>query len=267
MKKEKNIKSVNKALDIILLFTHRYHGLGIAEISHILNIPKGTVHGLVRTLLKAGFLQQDPAARKYQIGLKIYELGIILAGDLEINQKALSPINNLVKSTRLASRIAIWDGDSALITLSIDPYYNSPFVYQIGPRIPAYSSGLGKAILAFLEDQELNDYLHQTKLVPYTTNTIIQKKLILRDLGKTRQRGYSLDREETILGISCIGAPIFGREGCLVASISLSGHPNRFRKEELAGLEEKLIKTAGEISRSMGYFPESLKLTPMLSRI
>ena len=259
MKDKLGIQSVNRAITILSLFSHRRPRLGITEISRILNLPKGTVHGLVRTLLNAGFLQQEPETRKYQLGLKLYEMGITLAVNLEINQKAVGLANKLAKSVNLVSRIAIWDGDSALITLNVDPRSNSLFVHQIGPRIPAYCSSVGKAILAFLNNEELNAYLSRTELIPYTPKTITQKERLLNELEETRQRGYSIDQEETTLGLVCIGAPIFGKGGHLEASISLSGDPGRFRKKQLKGLCEKLIKTAGEISRSMGYFPEALR--------
>jgi len=259
MKDKLGIQSVNRAITILSLFSHRRPRLGITEISRILNLPKGTVHGLVRTLLNAGFLQQEPETRKYQLGLKLYEMGITLAVNLEINQKAVGLANKLAKSVSLVSRIAIWDGDSALITLNVDPRSNSLFVHQIGPRIPAYCSSVGKAILAFLNNEELNAYLSRTELIPYTPKTITQKERLLNELEETRQRGYSIDQEETTLGLVCIGAPIFGKGGHLEASISLSGDPGRFRKKQLKGLCEKLIKTAGEISRSMGYFPEALR--------
>ena len=259
MKEKAGIQSVNRAIAMLSLFTYRHPRLGITEISHTLNLSKGTVHGLARTLLRAGFLQQDSETRKYQLGLKLYEIGITLAGNLEINQKAVGPVNKLAKSVSLVSRIAIWDGDSALITLNIDPHSKSLFVHQIGPRIPAYCSSLGKAILAFLDDEELKGYLSQTKLVPYTPKTITQKERLLRELEEIRQRGYSIDQEETTLGLVCIGTPIFGRDRHLEASISLSGNPSRFQRKPLKDLAEKLIKTAGEISQSMGYFPEVIK--------
>jgi IclR family KDG regulon transcriptional repressor len=259
MKDKIGIKSVHRAITILYLFNHRRPRLGISEISHILNLPKATVHGLVRTLLSVGFLQQDPETRKYQLGLKLYEIGITLAMNLEINQKALGPANKLAKSVNLVSRIAIYDGDSTLITLNIDPRSKSLFVHQIGPRIPAYCSSLGKAILAFLSDEELNAYLSQTKLVQYTPRTITRKERLLMELKETRQRGYSIDQEETTLGLVCLGAPIFGKNGRLEASISLSGDPNSFQRRQPKDLAEKLIKTAGEISRSMGYFPERLR--------
>ena len=258
MKNEPGIQCVSRAFRILSLFTHSTPRLGITEISRAMNLPKGTVHGLTRTLLKGGFLQQDLGRSKYHLGMKIYELGVILATTMEININAVGPAYQLSKRTRLVSRIAIWDGNSALVTLNIDPKSYSSFVHQIGPRVPAYSSAVGKVLLAFLEGRESDAYLNQTEFVPYTSHTITQGEALLRELEKTRKRGYSTDREETVLGLACIGAPLFGRGGRLEGSISLSGNPEIIYGEKRKELVEVLLKTAGEISRSMGFFPETV---------
>jgi len=257
MDREAGIQSVHRALSLIGLFTHGSPRLGITEISKALGLPKPTVHGLVRTLVKQGFVQQDPQTRKYRLGLKIYELGIVLAGSLEINQKGAGPAYELSKQTGLVSRLAIWDLDSALLTVNIEPRSHLFFVHQIGPRIPAYCSAIGKALLAFLEPQELKGYLDRVELKPLTANTITKKKQLLKEIDETRRTGYSIDREENVSGLSCIGTPVFGTGGRLEGSISLSGDAKTIHK----GFEKllpELLKTGKEISRSLGYFPESL---------
>ncbi len=257
MDREAGIQSVNRALSLICLFTHGSPRLGITEISKALGLPKPTVHGLVRTLVKQGFVQQDPQTRKYRLGLKIYELGIVLAGSLDINQRGAGVAYQLAKQTGLVSRIAIWDLDSALLTVNIEPRSHLLFAHQIGPRIPAYCSAVGKALLAFLEPRELQGYVDRVKLKPLTANTITQKKQLLKEIEETRRRGYSMDREENLLGLACIGIPIFGSGGHLEGAMSLSGDAKDIYKRMKTLLPE-LLKTGQEISRSLGYFPESL---------
>jgi IclR family KDG regulon transcriptional repressor len=259
MKSETGIQSVNRAMSLLSLFTHHSPNWGITEMSKALNLPKGTVHGFVRTLLKLGFLQQNPETRKYYLGLKIYELGVILAGTLEINEKASGPVHQLSQRLRLDSRIAIWDRNAVLVTLNISPLSPSFFLHQIGPRIPAYCTALGRAILAFLPHQELNTYFDKTEIVSYTPKTVIQKKRLLLELEKTRERGYSIDREETVLGLTCFGAPIFGRGGVLQGSISLSGDSDRLHEKQLKRFAKELLTTSHEISRSIGHFSVSLE--------
>ena len=260
LKSEKMIQSVYRALSLLSLFDRSHPRLGVTEIGRMMNLPKGTVHGFLHTLSEMRYLQQDSTTRKYHLGLKIYELGAILADSLEINQKALGPARQLAYRTRLTSRIGVWDGDSALLTLIIDPRYHYSFVQQIGPRIPAYCSAVGKSLLAFLEQQALSSYLDQTELVSHTPNTITQKKKLLRELEEVRRKGYAKDREESTLGLVCVAAPIFGRDGRLEAGISLSGDPDRVFGKQMKEVVGLLVKTAREISRSMGYFSESLEL-------
>jgi IclR family KDG regulon transcriptional repressor len=257
MDKETGIQSVNRALSLVCLFTRGSPLLGITEISKLLGLPKPTVHGLVRTLVKQGFLQQDPQTKKYRLGLKIYELGIVLAGSLEINQKGAGPAYQLATQTGLVSRIAIWDLDSALLTVNIEPRSHLFFVHQIGPRIPAYCSAIGKALLAFLDAPDFQGYLDRVKLKPLTAKTITRKKDFLKEIEDTRRRGYSVDREENLLGLACIGTPIFGFGGRLEGSISLSGDAKDIDKG-MKTLLPKVLDTAKEISRSLGHFPESL---------
>jgi IclR family KDG regulon transcriptional repressor len=257
MDRETGIQSVNRALSLVGLFTRGSPHLGITEMSKTLGLPKPTVHGLVRTLVKQGFLRQDPHTRKYRLGLKIYELGIVLAGSLEINQKGAGAAYQLAKQTGLVSRIAIWDLDSALLTVNIEPRSHLFFVHQIGPRIPAYCSAIGKALLAFLELKEFQDYLERVKLKPLTANTITRKVQLLKEIEETRRRGYSVDREENLLGLVCIGTPIFGLNGRLEGGMSLSGDAKVIYKG-MKTLLPQLLKTGKEISRSLGHFPESL---------
>lgn len=242
---------------MLLLFNQNRPTLGITEISHDLGLAKGTVHGLVRTLAKAGFLQQDPESRKYRLGLKIYELGMILASTLEITDKAPGPTSQLAKRTGLVAKVAIWDGNSALLVLHIDPRAHALFTHQIGPSIPGYCSALGKAILAHLKPGDLDAYFDRTPLTPYTGTTIVDRKALMADLEETRQKGYSVDREETVLGCECIGAPIAGRGGGVEAAISLSGSVEQLFPEQAEKREavvKQLLIAAGQISRALGYW-------------
>ena len=241
----------------MMLFSLDRPLLGITEMSHVLKMNKPTVQGLVRTLLEKGFLQRDKETRKYGLGLKIYELGIILAGNLEINRKASTPAHELAKRTEQLVHMAIPDKDSCIITLDAYPW-SQPFLSRsFGIRSPLYCTALGKAILAFSGRDETAAYLKNTKLIRYTSNTIVQKKQLFRELEETRRRGYSVNREEHLLNRAAIGAPIFERGGQLSAAISLVGDPKHITGEKMEALAAEVMATAMEISRNMGFFLEA----------
>lgn len=253
-------QSVERAMNILSLFSISRPQLGITEISEALILTKPTVHGLVRTLLNSGFLRQEPETKKYSLGLSIYELGTVLAGTLKINQVGAGPALRLVQEVKKTARIALWDEDSVLVTLTHYPNLKSIQFCPPGPRVPAYCSSTGKAVLAWLPEPDLAAYLDRTPLLRYTTNTITSKEQLINDLKASRLRGYTVDCEEYSLGMACIGAPIFDATDFPIAGISLSGSPDQLLGEELSKMVKKLALAARDISIYMG-FSEGIQAT------
>jgi len=251
-----SIQSIHRAAQIMSLFSLNQPSFGISEISRALDLHQATVQGITKTLVQEGFLRQDPATRKYQLGLKIYELGSILAGSLEINQKASSPAHNLAKRIQKLVRIATLDNRSALVTLDAYPHAEPFILSHFGFRAPLYCTAIGKAFLAFFDQREMDFYLRQTELISYTSTTITKKDDLLKDLEETRKRGYSINQEEYFFSRSAIGAPIFGQEGKIVASICITGFSYQILLEKIEAVSEEIKRTSEEISRYMGYFVE-----------
>ena len=206
------------------------------------------------TLEQQGFLQQNQETQKYGVGSKLFELGMVYAGNLEINAKASRQVHALANRTGLNARIGIWDHGSVLITLLALPKAEDSLSQQIGPRVPAYCSAIGKALLAFLEPDEMELYLRETELVRHTRSTIVTARELLEDLEQTRVRGYSISREEMIPGLVALGAPVFGRSKRVVGAISISDPPGILTDEQLERLGDELLRTAAEISQKMGFY-------------
>lgn len=248
-----NIQSIERASRLLDLFSVNRTRLGISEISRELDLAKGTVQGLVRTLANEGLLSQDAETRKYQLGAKVYELGAIFGKSLDVNQRARVFANEIAGRQKLIVRIGIWDKGSVLITLTAQARTGSAPAGDFALRVPAYCTGMGKALLAFLDQKELDLYIEQTELNAYTPNTITDKNRLREELELTKTRGYSINREEHWLRRGAIAAPIFGRNNFLVASIAFVGDPARFLGDEKDELITELMETAGEISTLMGY--------------
>jgi IclR family transcriptional regulator, KDG regulon repressor len=249
------IQSVQRALDILSFFSIARPSLGIGELSDLMGLPRATVHGLVRTLLQKGFLQQDPETRRYSLGFKVHELGAILGSTLEINRKSSAPLYDLARRTRLEARISIWDGDSVLLTMGAS-VRSQAFFARIGPRMPAYCSASGKVFLAYMSREDLEGYLGRTKLARHTSATLVTRSHILKETRKIRTQGYATNRDELIRGLVAFAAPIFGRSGGVEAAISISLMSGKIEKKAEPGLIEELLMSAALISRDMGYSPE-----------
>ena len=247
------IQSIERANNILNLFSARRVQIGISEMSREMGLSSPTIHGIVRTLLECGLLHQDPETKKYSLGLKTYELGHIYLGGSKVYQVGAAPAYRLLKQTGLPTRLAMWDKNSVVVLINIFPSSDTFQYFNMGPRVPAYCSAMGKAILASLPNDELSSYLKQTTLTPVTSRTINNKELLFKDLEKTKLRGYSFERGEIVQDIACVGAPIFDSTNHVVASIGLSGHPEIFNSDKLSEVTKELIETAKEISHSLGY--------------
>lgn len=257
------IQSVQRAMEILSLFSHVRPCLGVTEISQALRLPKGTAHGLINTMVNQGYLQKDSDTRKYRLGFKILELGTIMIETLEINQKSLQAVRQLTKKTDFLVKLAVWDGFSVLITMTTNSLSSDleGLAHHLGPRLPAYCSALGKAILACLDPDELVNYLTRIELVSYTPGTIIRKEDLLIEIEKTRQRGYAVASRELLIDTACLAAPIFDRQGRVMAAISLTAKHNKLFEKDESHYASLVIETAWIISREMGYFPEKMALS------
>jgi DNA-binding IclR family transcriptional regulator len=248
------IQSVHRALGILSLFSHSRPSWGITDMAGAMGLAKGTVHNLVHTLVQAGFLKRDPETRKYSLGHSIFALGAIMSGTLEINQKAESPAHRLAATTGLVCRVAIWDVDAALVTLNVTPRHAQVLARQIGPRVVAYCSAVGRVLLAHLDPEARTAYFDQVDCIRFTPRTIVNRAELEDQLRQTLVRGYAINNQELAMGYASLASGIFAREGGLAAAISLTGPPDDVLGENWETIVHQLRSTADEISRYMGYF-------------
>ncbi|MCW7753600.1 IclR family transcriptional regulator [Desulfobotulus sp. H1] len=250
-----SIQSVQRALRILSFFSSKNPRLGITDVSKRMELPKPTVHGLMQTLHEEGFLQQDPETKKYALGLKIYELGTYLSATLKINQVGMAPARRLAETTNRMTRLAIWDRNAALVTMNLFPHFHAGFQHHLGPRLPAYCTALGKAMLASLSEDICREFVDETEFAPFTPRTRTDKALFQEEIRQIRFTGFATESEEYMNGISCIAAPVWDSSGECAGAISISDSPGLLSGPDRDMHTRDLLATAMEISRSMGFLP------------
>ena len=253
----KTIQSIERAGKVLSLFSNSKSMWGVTDIARETGLTKGTAHNIARTLESINFLQQDKETRKYCLGPRILAIGTVMATNLDINQKGSDLAQKLAAQVGLACRVGIWDDDAVLVTFSATPFIAQTITFQVGPRVVAYSTGLGKALLAYFKPHELESYLKKITFYSFTPKTITDPELLYKELEDTRNRGFSINNEEMALGGASLGAPIFDRSGQLVGSMSVTGDLDRVMGTEMNSIVNALRNTAGQISRNMGYRPEN----------
>lgn len=254
-----HIQSLERAICILNLFRNSRRPLGISEMAEKLGLVKTTVHGLVSTLEKNSFLLKDSDSRKYRLGFALFELGFLQMADLEINKHAFKPLHALANQNSRLCRAAIWDRGSILVTMTAQPQGHESTAHQFGPRLPGYCTALGKAILAYQTEAELNDYYKKTEFTVYTPNTITDKKALEADLLRSRKRGYSISRQEVLLHQAGIGSPLFEAGGGVVGAISIRLEVEDLDTDFMTTAANRLLRTAFQISIEMGYQPVEIK--------
>jgi DNA-binding IclR family transcriptional regulator len=249
-------QSVWRALTIISLFTRQRTQIGITEISNILGVTKGAAHGLVSTLVRGGFLCQDQESKKYKLGLKIFEIGMLQPQAQHLNQHAIGPTTELSHAYNIVTRVAIWDGDAVLVTWTNYPPDRPELSNSVGPRLHAHSTALGKSVLAHLPTVALDRFLSSHSLTGFTSATITDEAMFRKEMESIREKGYAFDREESLRGFVCMGAPVFDSSLTVLGAVSLSGSPDFMLAEKRTEkLAKDLLMTADKVSWNLGYPP------------
>jgi IclR family KDG regulon transcriptional repressor len=250
---ERFIQSVQRAIDVLELFHASSLELGVTEISEKLELTKSTVHGIIKTLEHRGYLEQNPMNQRYKLGIKLFELGNLVASNMNITKLAIANIHELVAELNETVHLVVLEGSHVIYVEKVEAQSALRMYSQLGKRAPMYCTGVGKAILAFMENQRIEQIISSTELTSFTPHTLVTEQAIKDDLQKIRQRGYALDDEEIELGLRCVAAPIFNHEGKVFASVSCAGPKIRISDEKLDVISQRVKHAALEISKKMGY--------------
>ena len=230
------------------------------ELSKRVELPKGTTHRILSSLMYFDFVKQDPETRNYSLGFKLVELGSSLLEQINLRKEAEPFLHALSQRTKETAYLAILDGPEVVYVEKIEAEDDSIGLRassKVGQRNAANSCSLGKALLAHLPEQVVDALIPEMSFVQKTVNTITDPSQLKDNLGAIRSRGYAIDDEESELGIRCVAAPVRNEIGLAVAAVSVSGPAIRITREKVQdSLKDEVIATALEISKKLGFRPE-----------
>jgi IclR family KDG regulon transcriptional repressor len=251
---ENAVNSLRRALAILDLLGKSAGELRITEISQKLQIHKSTVYRLLATLVNSGYAQQNPKTEKYRLGIHLAELGMTVLNQLDLRQAAHPFLLEMMDYCGEAVHLGILEGNEVVYIDKIDVERALTMGSRVGGRSPAYCTGLGKALLAFIPTGELERILTQISVLHrYTPNTLVEPERIKEHLYRIRTQGYAIDDEEHELGIRCIAVPIRNHLGKVIAAVSVSGPTLRMTREKMDLVIPKIIEVGKGISSTLGY--------------
>jgi DNA-binding IclR family transcriptional regulator len=251
------VDAAAKALDLLSAFSFREPRLSLAELATRTGIPRPTAFRLLTTLEQAGFVAKVNA--EYQLGIKCFVLGNIVASSLDLRKKAQPHLEQLRDATGETVHLAVLDRWQVLYLERLQSPHPIGFMRsRIGGIVPAYCTGLGKTLLAFKPQDEVEAWLSTQTLQTMTPQTITSARRLLKELRAIRERGYGLDEQEHEIGVRCIAAPICNHAGEVVAAISVAGPADRMPRPLVgSGMAAAIGVAARAISTELGAFSES----------
>lgn len=245
------VQSVARALEILRCFRYTPE-MGISEIAEEMNLNKSTVFGLVNTLAGYGYLEQVPSNRKYRLGLELFEMGNLVLSRIDIRNEAKELCTPLVQKYPATVHIATHSEGEVVYVDKLDAGLSLISASSVGKRLPMHCTGVGKAILAYLPETYIDQYL-QFPLKKFTEKTVTTRQQLADELSNVRKMGIAMDQEEIELGLSCIAAPILQRNGEPVLAISLSFPYGRISSINLEEAKEELLMRTRTLSARLGY--------------
>ncbi len=245
-------KSIDRALQVLELFSFQSPEWGVTEISEELNLYKSNVHNILSTLENRGFVQKNPKTERYKLGSKVFELGSVYLKDIGIREVAQIYIEELSNKYNETVHLGVLDKKEVISIEneeSSHPLSNHIF---IGERAPLHATAVGKAILAHLPANKQQEIINEG-LTKYTENTITEPEELKNEIKKIKERGYAIDNEEHQRGVRCVAAPIKNYKGKVESSLSISGPSARLPIDNLKEIGPEISKICEEISYKLGY--------------
>ncbi|MDF3311574.1 IclR family transcriptional regulator [Rhodococcus sp. T2V] len=217
--------SVEKAVSVLDSFRGKLSSLGVTEVAEANGLPKSTTYRLLSHLVTSGVLERD--GLKYRPSWQIFELAqsSILGRVDGPPALALPLMTELYVETRGVVHFGVRRGDEVMIAQKIFGMDSVAIPTRIGARLPITTTALGKALLAEQIRKEGRQAVPATPFPRLTRNSKVAPQLLVDQLARTGAMGYTVDLEETILGVSCVGAPVMrGQRPVGALSVSVRSH-------------------------------------------
>lgn len=247
--KTRTVPALYNALSILELLTDSHSGLTLPELVEKSSLAKSSVHYLLVTLERCGYVLRNERTGRYLLGVKLFCMANSAINSLGLRQRAAPYLSGLRLRTGLTVHLAILEQNEAVLVVKLGNVRGAQLASWVGKRMDLHCTAVGKAIFAFLPGAEVDVIIRERGLARHNGNTVATAQCLRQELDRIAKTGYAFDNEEDELGVCCIGVPIFGPTGRPVAAISVAGTTTEISSKNLPRLSGDLFHTATMIGR------------------
>ncbi|MGH2604023.1 MAG: IclR family transcriptional regulator, partial [Dehalococcoidia bacterium] len=226
--------------------------LNFTELARRLELPKSSLHELLDVLATRSYITLDQESRRYSLGVRVWELGQAYVRYRELVRESLPVMTGIVRLLNETVQLSVLDGMENVYLAKVDCTHPVRLQSQVGKRLPAHATGLGKVLLAELAPAERDARIRNHPLARFTNQTITGLPALERELAAIRERGFALDDQEYTPGLRCVAVPIRDHLRQTAASISVSIPSIRAEPAQLALALRQVAAASLEISRRLG---------------
>lgn len=224
----------------------------LTELALRIGMPPSSAHRLLNTLETYALVEFETATQDWLIGVEAFRIGSAFKARGNLVQRAHDIMQGLVDETGETANLAQAHEGDIVVLAQADTSNPIRAFFPAGARVPMHSSGIGKALLAYLQRSEVEQILRRRGLPAFTPATITSAEKLFDQLRTIRTRGWSLDDEERYGGMRCIAAPIFNEQAQAIAGISVSGPAARFEEAAITEIAAKVKRAAAELTAKIG---------------
>jgi len=252
--KTRTVPSLDKGLCLLELLVNSRGGLTLAELVRQSGIPRSSIHYLLVTFDRRGYVNRNERTSRYSFSQKLVGLANAALQSVHFHQHLASHLiasSALHRRTSLTVHMAILDQTQAVLIAKQEATSGVPLATWIGKRVDLHCTSLGKALIAFLAKGETDDIMCAHRWPRHNENTLTNPRRLCENLERIVRLGYAFDNEEDEIGFRCIGAPILAPGGRPVAAISVAGTVAQISADNTPWLIHEVKQAASTISNKI----------------
>lgn len=267
--KTRTVPALYNALTILELLASSRSGLTLPELVVQSSRAKSSVHYLLVTLERCGYVNRNARSGRYTPGMKLLGMATSSLSSLGVRQRTAPYLAGLRLRTGLTVHLAILEQTDAVLIAKLEAARVTRLASWVGKRMDLHCTAIGKALLGFLPEAEVKHIINKHGLARRNENTLCTTRRLREELDRVAKCGYAFDNEEDELGVRCLGVPVIGPLGRPVAAISVAGATSELAIDDIQRLREELQRTAAAIGsivvESMAYTPSTPNLWAAIS--
>jgi IclR family transcriptional regulator, pca regulon regulatory protein len=244
------VQSLDRGLAVIRAFGPDRERLSLSEVARATGLTRAAARRFLLTLVKLGYVRND--GREFSLRPRVLELGYAYLSGIALPEVAMPHLEEISAKLHESSSISVLDGQSIVYVARVPTKRIMTVVISVGTRFPAYATSMGRVLLAGLSEADLEHYLAEADLEPFTANTVTDRDRLREIVHEARQQGYAIVDQELEEGLRALAAPIRDSSGAVAAAINVSAHASRLSPEAMrAELLPSLLETASQIEADL----------------